>query len=243
MSRDVPPRDDQSDATRRIGNPYDLYGHSAGDPAYAGQSPWAPTGPPPQRPTEQLPPYWTQTNPQAPLPDPGDEPPHDERPSKWLWIFAGVAVVLVIGLAVALVIVTSSSKEETVVSPLPALTPTATTSTSRSPTAVVPPSSRPTSTTSASPTTTSGTASGATQTVVYEVSGTGRALSITYADSESMAMEFNVQLPWRKELTLPQPAESAASVSIVTYGGEVTCSVFVDGSQVKQQTGNTFTSC
>ena len=42
------------------------------------------------------------------------------------------------------------------------------------------------------------------QTVVYNVTGEGRAISITYVDDDGMMQtEFNVALPWSKEVSLP----------------------------------------
>ena len=52
-----------------------------------------------------------------------------------------------------------------------------------------------------------------TDTVVYTVSGTGRALNITYVDTGGLLQtEFNVMLPWSKEVLLPQPGETSASI-------------------------------
>ena len=49
--------------------------------------------------------------------------------------------------------------------------------------------------------------------MVYEVTGTGRAINITYVDTGSLLQtEFNVVLPWRKEVELPSPAEDSASL-------------------------------
>ena len=60
---------------------------------------------------------------------------------------------------------------------------------------------------------------GATESVVYEVTGTGRAINITYVDTGSLLQtEFNVVLPWRKEVELPSPAEDSASLTIINVG-------------------------
>ena len=45
------------------------------------------------------------------------------------------------------------------------------------------------------------------QTMVYNVTGEGRAISITYVDNDGMMQtEFNVGLPWSKEVSLPRRA-------------------------------------
>ncbi|REU53677.1 hypothetical protein DSK45_14670, partial [Mycobacterium tuberculosis] len=98
------------------------------------------------------------------------------------------------------------------------------------------------------PTTTTGTPSetvaGAMQTVVYDVTGEGRAISITYMDSGNVIQtEFNVALPWRKEVSLSKSSLHPASVTIVNIGHNVTCSVTVAGVQVRQRTGAGLTIC
>ena len=98
------------------------------DPAYAGQS-WgapgtgyygAPTGTPMTGPTQQLPPYW-QTAGYAPNQAPPPPPP-PPKSNRWLWIAAVVAGLLVVGLVLALVIVLNSTRQSTVVAPLPTTT-------------------------------------------------------------------------------------------------------------------------
>ncbi|MDT5183367.1 MAG: hypothetical protein QOI29_1525, partial [Mycobacterium sp.] len=85
---------------------------------------------------------------------------------------------------------------------------------------------------------------GATETVVYDVSGDGRAINITYVDTGGVLQtEFNVMLPWSKEVELAQPAENSASVSIINVGREVNCSITVNGVQVQQRTGAGLTIC
>ncbi|MDA2893798.1 MmpS family transport accessory protein [Mycolicibacterium sp. BiH015] len=234
------------------------------DPAYASQAPYGSPYQPPQapRPTERLPayppygydPYATG---QYPPPHPqgfGSEPPPEGPKSpRWLWIVAGVAVVLVIGLVIALVIV-NSSRQQTVVAPLPSqpepsYTPSPTT-TSRTP-ATRTPTTRPSTpalplpTLPSSPTTpTEPTIPGATDTVVYTVEGTGRAINITYVDTGGLLQtEFNVMLPWSKEVSLPQPGETSASISIINVGREVTCSISVNGAQLDMRTGAGLTIC
>jgi hypothetical protein len=224
------------------------------DPAYAGY--WGPTQqgypgagyPPSNNPTEQLPAYWQPgSNPyQQPTEPP---PPGGPKSPKWLWIAAGVALVLAVGLIAALIIVTGSSKESTIVAPLPPISqssstlPTSTTSTRTSTTTA--PMPTPVPTTTATPTTPSATTSPAgTDTVVYSVQGEGRAINITYVDTGGiMQTEFNVLLPWTKQVSLTSPARGSASVAVVNVGRDVTCSVSVNGLQFRQRTGRGLTIC
>ena len=90
------------------------YGHGYGAPGYGAQ---------PTQPTEQLPSYWHQGGGYPPS-EPPQPPPGPPKSPKWLWIAAGVAVLLVVGLVIALVIVSSSARETTVVAPLPPLSET-----------------------------------------------------------------------------------------------------------------------
>jgi hypothetical protein len=162
-----------------------------------------------------------------------------------LWIVAAIAVLTVIGLVIALVIV-NSSRQQTVVAPLPSITepsfttPTPTPTTTPRPTIpVFPAPTRP-----STPSTTGPSTPGATETVVYDVSGDGRAINITYVDTGGVLQtEFNVMLPWSKEVKLAQPAEDSASVSIINVGREVSCSITVNGVQVQQRTGAGLTIC
>ena len=85
---------------------------------------------------------------------------------------------------------------------------------------------------------------GATETVVYEVNGSGRAINITYVDAGNVLQtEFNVVLPWRKEVELPSPAGDSASLTIINVGREVNCAVTINGVQVEANTGNGLTIC
>lgn len=82
------------------------------------------------------------------------------------------------------------------------------------------------------------------ETVVYSVTGEGRAINITYVDTDGvMQTEFNVALPWSKEVTLDSPAKDSASVAVVNVGRDVTCSVTVNGAQVRQRSGRGLTIC
>jgi hypothetical protein len=248
------PRGDGPEPTQPLGPSYPTYS----DPAYAGQTGYSPIYQAPyQAPqasdtTRQLPPYspygydpyatgqYGQPYPQG---EPPGGPPSPKSP-RWLWAVAAVAVLLVVGLVIALV-VANSSKQETVVAPPPMPEPSSTTT--RTPTTT--PSLRPlppivpVPTPSTTPPSQSATP-GETETVVYEVNGTGRAINITYVDAGNVLQtEFNVVLPWRKEIELPRPARDSASVTIVNVGRQVTCSVTISGVQVEANTGNGLTIC
>lgn len=234
------------------GYPYPEYG----DPAYASQA-YGPTyqAPPGPAPTEQLPssayeydPYGTgQYGAPYPPGEPPVPPPAEEPKSpRWLWLLAGIAVLTVIGLVIALVIV-NSSQQQTVVAPPPMQepsfsTPTPTT-TPRTPTSP----GLPLPTVPDVPTVPSSpdrTTPGVTQTVVYAVSGTGRAINITYVDTGGLLQtEFNVMLPWSKEVDLSESAAASASLSIINVGREVNCSITVDGAVVQQRSGAGLTIC
>jgi hypothetical protein len=247
------PRRDDGEPTRRIGNNHPGYT----DPAYASQAPYG-GGYQPPAPTERLPayspygpdPYATgQYGYGAPPPggQPPPPPPQGPKSPRWLWIVAAIAVLVVVGLVIALVIV-NSSRQQTVVAPIPPLsepevtttTPsTAPTTTSRTPV----PTTAPSTTTTTTPPTTTTTPSSGNQAVTYDVDGSGRAISITYLDTGGVLQtEFNVVLPWSKQVVLPAPA-TGASVSIINVGNEVSCSVTVDGDVVQQRTGSGLTIC
>jgi hypothetical protein len=236
------------DGPEPFGNSYPGYT----DPAYASQAPYGPTyqAPGAPAPTERLPayspygydPYATNQYGAGGGPP---QPPEPEGPKspRWLWIVAGVAILTVIGLVIALVIV-NSSKQETVVAPLPSLTEP--TSTRPTPTTTPRPTIPvfPLPTLPSRPSTTGPSTPGATETVVYDVSGDGRAINITYVDTGGVLQtEFNVMLPWSKEVQLAQPAKDSASVSIINVGREVSCSISVNGVQVQQRTGAGLTIC
>ena len=248
------PRRDGPEPIQPVGNSYPGYT----DPAYASQAPYGPTyqAPATPAPTEQLPayspygydPYATgQYGAQYPPGEP-PEPPSPEGPKapRWLWLVAGIAVLMVIGLVIALVIV-NSSRQQTVFAPLPSMTePSFTTPTpTSSPRPTIPVFPLPTLPgTPSTPGPTGPSTPGATETVVYDVSGDGRAINITYVDTGGVLQtEFNVMLPWSKEVELAQPAEDSASVSIINVGREVNCSITVNGVQVQQRTGAGLTIC
>lgn len=216
------------------------------DPAYADQSRYA------MRPTEPIPAYGYDQysgggyGPPPPLPpEPEPEPPGTPR---WLWVVAGIAIVTVVGLVIAMVIV-NSSQQDTVVAPVPALTeptePTATTppTTSRRPTTTSRPAAPPPPN-GTPPSTSRSVTPGQTEPVVYTVTGQGRAINITFVDNGGVLQtEFNVLLPWTKEVDLTAPADHSASVSIINVGREVSCSISVGGTEVQRRSGSGLTIC
>lgn len=255
------PRGDGPEPTQPLGPGY--LGYT--DPAYSNQPPYAPQyqAPPQPEPTRVLPPYspygydpyatgqygtdqyatnayGTQYPPGAPP----EGPPQPKSP-RWLWVVAAIAVLLVVGLVIALVVV-NSSKQDTVVAPPPMPEPTTTTTRPPSTTTTLRPLP-PVVTVPTTPTTTppsESAAPGATETVTYEVTGTGRAINITYVDTGSLLQtEFNVVLPWSKQVELPSPAEDSASLTIINVGRTVTCTITVNGAQVQSNTGNGLTIC
>ncbi len=240
------------------------------DPAYAGQTPmyspgylppyaYGSTGQVSQQP-------WTQGPPppgQPPFtgvvvpPSGGEGPPPPEPPRspRWLWLAAGAAVLLVTGLVVALVVVNGSTTRSTTLSPFPETPSTKASTPPRTPTVIPPPTTTekppgPTTTapppTGTSPTETSPPPprAGATDSVVYDVTGEGRAISIIYIDDDGVVQtEFNVPLPWSKEVSLASSAKQTASVSVANIGEDVTCTVTVNGTQVSHRTGSILTVC
>ena len=82
------------------------------------------------------------------------------------------------------------------------------------------------------------------QDIVYSVTGDGRAISIMYIDDGGVIQtEFNVALPWSKEVSLSKSAAHPANVTIVNIGHNVTCSVTVNGVQVSKRVGVGLTIC
>jgi hypothetical protein len=157
-----------------------------------------------------------------------------------LWIAAVAAVLLVVGSVIALILANGAIKTQTAVPPLPAMPGPSSNApiptTSRSPSATAGPPSD-----SGTPTET--TPSAGAQAVVYSVTGEGRAISITYMDTgDVIQTEFNVSLPWSKQVSLSQSAVHP-SVTIVNIGHDVTCSVTVAGVQVRQRSGAGLTIC
>ncbi|WP_343600450.1 MmpS family transport accessory protein [Mycobacterium sp.] len=219
------------------------------DPAYVGQSPsTAPYRPPTPNPgefnpTEQWPYPWPAGQRPPDQQDTQPTPPGGRgKPPRWLWIAAAAAVLLVVALVVALVITDNSATKPSAVAPIPAM-PSSTAATSSSTTAA-PTTTSPSATTSPTATSTETTSAGAAAAVVYNVTGEGRAISITYVDSAGVvATEFNVALPWNKQVSLPASGGHRANVTIINVGHDVTCTITVNGAQVRERTGAGLTVC
>jgi cytoskeletal protein RodZ len=249
-------RRDESDPTQQL--PYEYPGYT--DPAYANQASYGPSyQAPPQDQTQQLPPYSPYTYQPPPTEQFGSQQPPGGAPPEspesdgsttrlWLWALAALSVVIVIGLVIALVIV-NTSQQQTVVAPPtsppePSLstapsTTTRTPSTPRLPLPIPIPGMPGTTSTPGEPAT-----PGVTETVVYNVTGTGRAINITYIDSGGMFQtEFNVILPWSKQVELSAPAEQSASVSIINVGREIGCSISINGVPLQERSGSGLTIC
>jgi hypothetical protein len=243
------PRRDAPDPTQPL--PYGYPGYT--DPAYSSQAPHGTSYQPPPftNPTQQLPPYGydpgagNQFGPPYPTGGMPPEPPepNGRGPRPWLWAIAAVVGVVVLGLVIALVIV-NSSQQQTVVAPPPApMEPnfTTPTTTSRAPTTTRPIIPAPSATTAPPG---ESTRPAETQTVVYDVTGTGRAINITYVDAGGVLQtEFNVILPWSKEVQLTKPADRSASVSIINVGREISCSITLAGRKIQERTGSGLTIC
>jgi hypothetical protein len=248
---DSPRPGSPSDPTNPYQDPYQGYS----DPAYAGSTPYGPgytpaSIPPNPAPTEPLPQYWTQTYPQTgPAPAFGDQPPQPPRgPRPWLWAAAGFAFAIVIGMVVWLVFAnTNPSTQQTSIPAMPqsgttTRTPTPTTTRSSTPTLL--PFPLPSLPIPTAPTTSTSTNPGETEPVVYEVTGQGRAINITYTDTGGvMQTEFNVPLPWHKEANLSKPAKKSAYITVLNAGRDVTCKISIDGVQVQENTGTLLTVC
>jgi len=230
-----------SESARHNGSDSTLpVGSSCPDPAYADQMPYGPA------PTQQFP---TSPNNSGPF----DLPPHEEHRRTaplWLWIAAGLSVVLVLSLVVALVII-NSNEQQTLIAPPPMPEPTheSTTSPRASTPSAAPipiPLPMPGLTPAPSESTPPGTAvvPGEAQTVGYSVTGTGRVINITYLDTGNVLQtEFNVLLPWSKDVQLNTRSARSASVSIVNVGKPISCSISVDGTPVQRHTGMGLTVC
>lgn len=218
------------------------------DPAYAGQVPMYPADYPPQvpNPTAQLPrQHWDPVQPPPVGPTGDGSPPEPPRFPAWLWLVAGAAVLLVVGMVIALVIANGSQRNSATVPPVTPL-PTAPSVPIPTRTPTTTPTPRPTapSTTATTPPPTTSTTTGVPETIVYKVTGTGKVLSIAYIDTGGvLKTDFNVTLPWSKQVTLTPPASTAAAVTVVNFGAQITCSLSVDGTQVREHTGSILTVC
>jgi hypothetical protein len=234
----------------------DLHDQALADPAYAEPAPAAQTyggQPSPwarhadeSHSTLELPAYWQEEQAlSGGLPrDELQPPPEGARVPRWLWFVASAAVLMVVALVIALILADGAVRTQTAVPPLPAMPESSSTtpsrsaapSTSRRPQPVPPPSGSGTPTETTEPAT--------LQSVIYHVNGDGRAISITYMDTGDMVQtEFNVALPWSKEVRLSNSAAHPAIVTVINIGHNVTCSLTIAGVQVRQREGVGLTIC
>ena len=172
-------------------------------------------------------------------------PPRTRR-AKWLLPLAGGVLILALCLVIALVVV-NSSEQQTLVAPPPLPVPTQDplSSSATVTTTTTPESSEPSEAVSPpAAATPPDSESGDTEAVLYSVIGYGRAVSITYVDTGGVLQtEFNVPLPWTKEVQLNRPAARSASVSVVNAGRGIACAISVDGTQIQQREGAGLTVC
>ncbi len=68
---------------------------------------------------------------------------------------------------------------------------------------------------------------------------TGRAINITYVDTGGVLQtEFNVMLPWSKDVELGQAGQATRPVSASsTSAARSSCSITFDGTPIQQRTG------
>jgi hypothetical protein len=228
------PAQERTEQTQRLSQQY----RTDTAPAHNGQPSYYPAGsydPDSANPTGTLPQYWLQGQ---PPPNQARQPePEKPRAPRWLWVAAAAAVLLVTALVIALVVADGSARRQTAVPALPS---------SQRPVPVVPRSPSHTAQAPAPATTEPGRPvdPSSMQTVVYSVTGDGRAISITYVDNDAMMQtEFNVALPWTKEVSLPESGSKTPNVTVVNIGHDVTCTVTVDGVDINSRTGVGLTIC
>lgn len=76
-----------------------------------------------------------------------------------------------------------------------------------------------------------------THTVVYSVVGSAKSSTVSYTTPSGTSRDSDVELPWRKEFK----AKGSSSLSVNAEsgdGGEVGCSITVDGAQVASRTSS-----
>jgi Mycobacterium membrane protein len=246
-------RPEWSDTSQSVSDASDAQNPPQVDPAYADQAPyaqsyagtaaqWAPTHTG-ANPTLELPGYWQEEQAlSGGMPRGESAPPEEPKSPRWLWFLAGASVTLVVCLVVALFLANGAVKTQTAVPPLPAMPESSSTAPSRSaaPSTTHRPRILPPPT--GSPTETSGPA--IMQNVVYNVTGDGRAISISYMDTgDVMQTEFNVALPWSKEVSLTKSSLHPPILTVINIGHNVTCTLTVAGVQVLQREGVGLTIC
>lgn len=108
--------------------------------------------------------------------------------------------------------------------------------------ATMPPGVDPGTPAAAAPPAVTTQAAPATRHVVYKIGGTAKSASVTYNSdgSTSIQQDNGAAVPWTKELDVP--ADQALSIFQVSAqnggSGTITCSITVDGKEIKTGTGN-----
>ena len=179
-------------------------------------------------------------------------PPEPPKAPRWLWLLAGLAVLLVLGLVVALVIV-NGLEQQTVVAPPadaraqlhhgtehPPLTPRTPTGPPRRPRCrcrSTPPGGAPSPTHHHRP--------GATETVVYSVTGRRTRHQHHLRRHRRRAADGVQRRCCRGARRSAGPARghASASVSIVNVGRDITCSITRRRRPGRQRTGLGLTIC
>jgi hypothetical protein len=83
---------------------------------------------------------------------------------------------------------------------------------------------------------------GSAHTVIYEVSGGSGPAIITYATDGAPAPE-QVDLPWRKELTVTDRPNLAMVFALQFSHAPLTCRILVDGQEVTTETSDNSVTC
>lgn len=211
------------------------------DPAYASQAYEYPTL------SETATPYPPPT---APNVTPGDsqqtrsygvthddpEPPRRST-TFWLWVVGIGALVVIIALVIALIALIQREDEQP---PIVYQTPSTSTQPTGPPMPQMPSIPRVPSFTlpplPVNPPTAGSQA--ATETVAYEVTGTGNAFNITYYDSTgSLQTEFNVALPWRKEIKVSVAQVENTMVIGSDLSHDLKCTLTVNGTPKSSNSG------
>ncbi|MCG8919878.1 DUF4190 domain-containing protein [Actinokineospora sp. PR83] len=139
--------------------------------------------------------------------------PAPSKRKKWPWIVGGIVALIVVGS-----VATSNKDDNTTRASGPQTTDVA----------VIPP---------AAPAAAAPVA--AKSTVVYKVTGTAKDTTVMYTTMDggswSSSTEQDVPLPWEKTVAVEGGLFSGGSLIVTTgmKGGQVTCSVVVDGKEAK----------
>lgn len=207
------------------------------DPAYASQAFEYPAlgGTSQPHPTAVLPQQYGSYGP----------PPQDPEPPRrsntfWLWVVGIGALVVIIALIITLFVLIQREDDR---QPTVVATPSTRTQPTPAPTMPSLPSI-PSFTIPPIPVNPPNNGSqAATESVVYEVGGTGYAFNITYFDATgSLQTEFNVKLPWRKEIKMSAQQVETAMVIGSDLSHEVSCTLMINGTK-KSTTSGKMATC